>query len=95
MGIQPASSPREPETMVKRRRFTMPTWRQVTLVVYGWRESQPGTLSWVYPSVAAAVRGVHALRNAARWLIVAGPREGVTDVERLRRKGLVLLECCA
>jgi hypothetical protein len=71
-----------------------PLLRQVTLVVYGWRESQPGTLAWVFPSLAAAVRAVRALRNAVKWLIVAGRREasGDVDVEELRRNGRVLLE---
>ncbi len=69
-------------------------WNRVTLVVYDWRESQPGTLSWVFPSVAAALRGVHALRNACRWLIVAGEREA-SDVDALRRQGLVLVESFA
>ncbi len=67
-------------------------WNRVTLVVYGWRESEPGTLSWVFPSYSAALRGVRALRNACRWLIVAGERERATDLDALRRQGLVLLE---
>lgn len=66
----------------------------VTLIVYGWQGNEPGTLSWVFPSLGAAVRAVRALRNAVRWLIVAGPskKRGSVDVERVRRSGLVLLE---
>jgi hypothetical protein len=68
----------------------------VTLIVYGWRENAPGTLSWVFPSFDAARTAVRALRNAARWLIVAGRRdEGDLDLERVRRDALVLMECYA
>lgn len=66
----------------------------VTLVVYGWRESEPGTLAWVFPSVRAALRAVRALRNAIGWLIVRGKRafDGDVDVPALRRAGAVLVE---
>ncbi|MEI7894067.1 MAG: hypothetical protein WCI05_13315 [Myxococcales bacterium] len=71
-----------------------PFFDKVTLIVYGWRGNEPGTLSWVFPSLGAAMAAVRALRNAARWLIVAGtpsPRDGV-NVEEIRRTGVVLLE---
>ncbi len=66
----------------------------VTLVVYGWIESEPGTLSWVFPSMQAALRAVRTMRNAARWLIVLGQGafEGDVDVDALRRAGGVLVE---
>lgn len=66
----------------------------VTLVVYGWRESEPGTLAWVFPSVRAALRAVRALRNAIGWLIVRGKQafDGDVDVVALRRAGAVLVE---
>ncbi len=66
----------------------------VTLVVYGWRDSEPGTLAWVFPSVRAALRAVRALRNAIGWLIVRGKQaiEGDVDVAALRRAGAVLVE---
>ena len=32
-----------------------PLLQQVTLIVYGWHNVQPGTLSWVFPSVRMAV----------------------------------------
>jgi hypothetical protein len=69
----------------------------VTLVIYGWYESQPGTLAWVFPSLTAALRAVSAMRNAVRWLIVRGQRvadgeEMEIDVEALRRAGGVLVE---
>lgn len=68
----------------------------VTLIVYGWRENAPGTLAWVFPSFSAARAAVEAFRNAARWLIVAGRRaDDNVDVERVRRDGLVLMECFA
>jgi hypothetical protein len=66
----------------------------VTLVVYGWRESEPGTLAWVFPSVRAALRAVRAMRNAIAWLVVEGTRalDGDVDVDALRRAGAVLIE---
>jgi hypothetical protein len=45
---------------------------EVTLVVYGWQNVQPGTLSWVFPSFAAAMKAAGALRNATQWAIVDG-----------------------
>lgn len=45
----------------------------VTLVVESWRGGvQPGRLSWVFPSLAAALEAASALRNAATWRIVRG-----------------------
>ncbi len=62
---------------------------QVTLVVYGWTNAQPGVLSWVFPSYRAAVRGARALRNAEKWAVVAGDEP---DLELARLRGEVLLE---
>ena len=45
---------------------------EVTLVVYGWQNVQPGTLSWVFPSFEAAIRAARALRNATQWAIMGG-----------------------
>jgi hypothetical protein len=69
----------------------------VTLVIYGWHESQPGTLAWVFPSLRAALEAVHAMRNAIGWLIVRGKRafSGDIDVDALRRTGHVLVEHAA
>jgi hypothetical protein len=66
----------------------------VTLVIYGWYDSQPGTLAWVFPSLRAALHAVRALRNAIGWLIVEGKRtpDGEVDVESLRRAARVLAE---
>ncbi len=68
----------------------------VTLVIYGWHESEPGTLAWVFPSLHAALRAVRAMRNAVRWVIIEGTRvfdrEIEIDVEALRRAGAVLIE---
>jgi hypothetical protein len=66
----------------------------VTLVIYGWYDSQPGTLAWVFPSLRAALSAVRALRNAVGWLIIEGKRalEGEVDVHALRRAGRVLAE---
>jgi hypothetical protein len=45
----------------------------VTLVVDGWSGGvEPGRLSWVFPSLAAALDAAGALRNAATWKIVRG-----------------------
>ena len=66
---------------------------QVTLVVYGWHNVQPGTLSWVFPSVTAAVSAARAMTNAVRWAIVRGRRSTPNlDVEAERASGLVLIE---
>ena len=66
---------------------------QVTLVVYGWHNVQPGTLSWVFPSVTAAVAAARAMTNAVRWAIVRGRRTTPNlDVEAERASGLVLIE---
>jgi hypothetical protein len=66
----------------------------VTLVIYGWHESEPGTLSWVFPSLRAALQAVRALRNAVGWLIVRGKQafDGDVDLAALRRAGQVLVE---
>jgi len=45
---------------------------EVTLVVYGWHNVQPGTLSWVFASFDAAMKAASALRNATQWAIMDG-----------------------
>ncbi len=45
---------------------------EVTLVVYGWHNVQPGTLSWVFPSFQAALGAAGAMRNAVKWSIFSG-----------------------
>jgi len=66
---------------------------EVTLVVYGWRQVEPGTLAWVFPSLTAAIAAAHAMRNAVRWAIVRGKREAAElDVDREREAGAVLVE---
>jgi hypothetical protein len=66
----------------------------VTLVIYGWHDSEPGTLAWVFPSVGAALRGVRAMRNAVRWVIVSGRRafDREVDIDALRRTSVVIAE---
>jgi hypothetical protein len=66
----------------------------VTLVIYGWHESEPGTLAWVFPSVGAALRAVRAMRNAMRWVIVSGRRafDREVDIDALRRTSVVIVE---
>ena len=81
-----------------------PLLDQVTLVVYGWKSVEPGTLSWVFPSVGAAVAAARAMKNAVRWAIVAGRRENDTEdaeaasaerdvaLDEARANGSVLIE---
>ncbi|MGO9836005.1 MAG: hypothetical protein ACLP1X_17515 [Polyangiaceae bacterium] len=66
----------------------------VTLVIYGWHDSEPGTLAWVFPSVGAALRAVRAMRNAVRWVIVSGRRafDREVDIDALRRTSVVIVE---
>jgi hypothetical protein len=45
---------------------------EVTLVVFGWHNVQPGTLSWVFPTFDAAMKAASALRNATQWAIMDG-----------------------
>ncbi|CAN5407737.1 hypothetical protein BH09MYX1_BH09MYX1_53110 [soil metagenome] len=63
---------------------------EVTLVVYGWENVQPGTLAWVFPSLKAAIAAAHAMRNAIRWIIVAG--QDAVDLATARTSGFVLAE---
>jgi hypothetical protein len=69
---------------------------EVTLIVYGWENVQPGTLSWVFPSLRAALAAVRAMRNAVRWAVLHGivhdDHDAARDVESAREHGLVLVE---
>jgi hypothetical protein len=88
----------------KARKAMNPLLDQVTLVVYGWKSVEPGTLSWVFPSVGAAVAAARAMKNAVRWAIVAGRRENDTEdaeaasaerdvaLDEARANGSVLIE---
>lgn len=62
----------------------------VTLFVYGWYSVQPGPLSWVFPSVRAALDAVRTMRNAVQWCICAG--DAWSDVDAARAEGAVLIE---
>jgi hypothetical protein len=65
----------------------------VTLVVYGWKVVEPGTLWWVFPSVAAAVTAAHIMTNAVEWAIVRGALKGAkVDIAKARSTGRVLVE---
>ncbi len=69
----------------------------VILVVYGWKSVQPGTLSWVFPSVAAAALAAHTMTNAVKWAIVRGSSarangDAAPDLAKMRAAGGVLLE---
>jgi len=62
----------------------------VTLVVYGWHNVQPGTLSWAFPNVRAALGAAHTMKNAIQWAIVRG--ESAFDLEAARTTGNILVE---
>jgi hypothetical protein len=62
----------------------------VTLFIYGWENVEPGPLSWVFPSLRAALEAVRTLRNANGWSICAG--SNWDDIEDAREKGAVLVE---
>jgi hypothetical protein len=97
---------REPRTLQEKAKKAMnPLLDQVTLVVYGWKSVEPGTLSWVFPSVTAAVAAARAMKNAVRWAIVAGGRQNDTGddgevasakqdvaLDEARANGSVLIE---
>ena len=69
---------------------------EVTLIVYGWTSVEPGTLSWVFPTLRAALAAASAMRNAVRWAILAGTHapepESPFDVTAARATGHVLVE---
>jgi hypothetical protein len=79
--------------------MTKKTTGAVTLVIYGWSESQPGTLAWVFPSLRAALNAVRAMRNALRWMILKGKQafdgDGEVDIDALRQSGRILMEGAA
>jgi hypothetical protein len=104
--VEPERARNEPQTS-RARKAMNPLFEQVTLVVYGWKNVEPGTLSWVFPSVSAAVAAARAMTNAVRWAIVAGKREttagdGADEVraqldakralDEARARGAVLIE---
>ncbi len=62
---------------------------EVTLVVEEWNGVQPGRLAWVFPSLDSALEAAAAMRNAARWFILAGRS---SDIEGARERGAVLAE---
>ena len=62
----------------------------VTLFVYGWENVEPGPLSWVFPSLRAALEAVRTMRNAVEWTICSGTEW--TDIDAARAKGAVLVE---
>ena len=68
------------------------TQEDVTLIVYGWKSVEPGTLWWVFPSLNAALAAARAMRNAVKWAIVAGTRGVDVDVEEERASGAILAE---
>jgi hypothetical protein len=62
----------------------------VTLFVFGWHHVEPGPLSWVFPSLRAALDAVRTMRNAAQWCIVSGDTWDSLDIARAA--GAVLIE---
>ena len=67
------------------------------LMVYQWKDVQPGTLSWVFPSAMAAEAAARAMTNAQSWVVLAGPSapanvDALRDVTKARAEGRVLVE---
>ena len=90
---QVVPAPFDSGVYVAARKDPKDLWEQVTLVVYGWHNVQPGTLSWVFPSVTAAIDAARAMKNAIRWAILAGHQSAANvDVETERMRGMVLCE---
>ncbi|MFO0663048.1 MAG: hypothetical protein U0174_03805 [Polyangiaceae bacterium] len=80
----------EPASDTQLRSIENPRAKQrVTLVVYGWNNAQPGTLSWTFPNARTALVAARALTNAREWAILAGDSR---DVEAARKRGEVLFE---
>jgi hypothetical protein len=75
---KPASA-RATNVHERAKRAMNPLLEQVTLVVYGWKSVEPGTLSWVFPSVSAAVAAARTMKNAVRWAILAGRQARASD----------------
>jgi hypothetical protein len=82
---RPSSAPRAAAAVhavhEKAKKAMNPLLEQVTLVVYGWKSVEPGTLSWVFPSVTAAVAAARTMKNAVRWAIVAGRGRAESELE--------------
>ncbi len=64
---------------------------EVTLIVYGWHNVQPGAMSWVFPSARQAISAAKTMRNATSWAIVRGQRPA-TELDAARASGSVMLE---
>ncbi len=70
---------------------TLPkTDESVRLIVHGWHNVQPGTLSWIFPSAQAAILAVHTMRNAVSWAIVRGT--DISDIAIARAMDAIVLE---
>ena len=89
-GVTKSARARKPR-LQKARKAMNPLLEQVTLVVYGWQNVEPGTLSWVFPSVGAAVAAARAMKNAVKWAIVAGEKDS-DALDEARAHGAVLIE---
>jgi hypothetical protein len=62
----------------------------VTLFVFGWHVVEPGPLSWVFPSLKAALDAVRTMRNAAQWCIAQG--NDWPSLDAARAGGAILIE---
>lgn len=67
----------------------VPAEAAVTLFVTGWENVQPGPLSWVFPSMSAALEAVRKMRNAIEWSIVLGKAH--ESLDEARDSGAVLI----
>ena len=68
-----------------------PLEHEVTLIVHGWDNVQPGAMAWVFPNVRHAIAAANAMRNAIAWTIVRGKRPA-TALDEVRLAGAVLVE---
>jgi hypothetical protein len=62
----------------------------VTLFVFGWHVVEPGSLSWVFPSLKTALDAVRTMRNAAQWCIASG--NDWPSLDAARTNGAILIE---
>jgi hypothetical protein len=95
VGEAPDDAPPEDSDVFARRReklepVDLAAVETVTLFVFGWHNVEPGPLSWVFPSLRAALAAVRTMRNAAQWCIARGT--GHTSIESARADGAVLIE---
>ena len=76
-------------------RMATKTMGAVTLVIYGWSESQPGTLAWVFPSLRRRCAPYAHEKRAPLGHQGRQVFEGDVDIDAVRRSGRILMEGAA